>query len=69
MATHLPTNHSASERLARYRKLSEDARRSAADAATIELTAGFLKLAIEWDELAERARSELNSACVPPLWG
>jgi hypothetical protein len=55
--------------LAQYRKLSDEARKSAASAANIEITAGFLRLAVEWDTLAEKARTELNSASVPPLWG
>jgi hypothetical protein len=69
MATHLPDRHAPSERLAQYRKLSDEARKSAASAANIEITAGFLRLAVEWDTLAEKVRIELNSASVPPLWG
>jgi hypothetical protein len=69
MATHLPNVHSPSERLAQYRKLSDEARKSAVNAADIEITSGFLKLAVEWDALAEKARTELNAASAPPLWG
>lgn len=69
MATHLPNIHSPGERLAQYRKLSDEARKTAFDAADIEITAGFLRLAMEWDALAERARAELNMASVHPLWG
>ena len=69
MATHLPNTLSPSERLAQYRKLSEEARECAVHAADIEITAGFLKRAVEWDTLAEMARIELSTASVPPLWG
>ena len=69
MATHLPSADSPSDRLAQYRKLSEEARKSAINAADIEITSGFLRLAVEWDALAEKARAELNAASVLPLWG
>ena len=69
MATHLPNSHSPSERLAQYRKLSDEARKSAIAASDTEITTGFLKLAIAWDELADKARSELNAASVPTFWG
>jgi hypothetical protein len=69
MATHLSNSHSPSERLAQYRKLSEEARKSAIDASDVELSTGYLRLAIAWDELADKARLELNAASVPTLWG
>jgi len=69
MATHLPHPESPAERLARYRQLSEEARKSAINASDTEITRGFLRLVVEWDELAEKARTELNAASVPPLWG
>jgi hypothetical protein len=69
MATHLAHGQSASDRLAQYRRLSDEARKSAIKAPDAEITTGFLKLAIAWDELADKARSELNAASVPTLWG
>ena len=69
MATHLPNAHSPSERLAQYRKMSDEARKSALNCTDIEMTAGYLKLAVEWDALAERARTELQAASVSPFWG
>jgi hypothetical protein len=69
MATHLAHGQCASERLAQYRRLSEEARKSAIAASDTEITTGFLKLAIAWDELADKARSEMNAASVPTLWG
>jgi hypothetical protein len=69
MATHLSNSHSPSERLAQYRKLSEEARKSAIDTCDAELSTGYLKLAIAWEELADKARSELNAASVPTFWG
>jgi hypothetical protein len=69
MATHLAHGQSASDRLAQYRRLSDEARNSAINASNTEITTGFLKLAIAWDELADKARSELNAASVPTLWG
>jgi|HubBroStandDraft_4_1064222.scaffolds.fasta_scaffold739945_1 hypothetical protein len=69
MATHLAHGQSPSERLAQYRKLSEEARKSAIDASNDEITTGFLRLAIAWDELADKARLELNAASVPRFWG
>ena len=69
MATHLAHGQSPSERLAQYRKLSDEARNSAINASNTEITTGFLKLAIGWDELADKARLELNAASVPTFWG
>jgi hypothetical protein len=69
MATHLAHGQSPSERLVQYRRLSEEARNSAIDASNDEITTGFLRLAIAWDELADKARLELNAASVPTLWG
>ncbi len=69
MATHLAHCQSPSERLAQYRKLSEETRKSAIDASNDEITTGFLRLAIAWDELADKARLELNAASVPRFWG
>jgi hypothetical protein len=69
MATHLAHGQSPSERLAQYRKLSDEARNSAITASDTEITTGFLKLAIAWDELADKARLELNAASVPRFWG
>lgn len=69
MSLHLSDPHSPSARLAHYRKVSEEAKEAAINAANPELTTGFLKLAIGWDELAEKARTELNTAAVPRLWG
>ncbi|HEY5084132.1 MAG TPA: hypothetical protein VII48_06415 [Rhizomicrobium sp.] len=69
MATHLSHGQSPSERLAQYRRLSDEARNSATNASNTEITTGFLKLAIAWDELADKARLELNTASVPRFWG
>jgi len=69
MATHLAHGQSPSERLTQYRKLSDEARNSAINAPDADMTTGFLKLAIAWDELADKARLELNAASVPRFWG
>jgi hypothetical protein len=60
MAIRLLYPESPIQRLARYRKLSDDATKLAIDAPNFEVTKGFLRLAREWEGLADQARTEVE---------
>ena len=60
MTTFTPHVESAVERLARFQKRSEEATETAIAAPDFRLAQGYLRIALEWDELAAEVAGEVR---------